>query len=331
MDFELPEEARLLCDSVAELGRQHIEPHAASWDASWTLPAELITLLREQGLLALRVAEERGGAGLDAVAAAAVIEELARADASVALTVAVHNVLELPPDEHEGLVGWGRASALNVKRDGDTIVLDGNCAHAVLPNVASTIVVVGEGVAFAVPRAIAGVSSDRDETLGMRAADLGPLRLHGVRVPESAELSAIEDTALLVSLGAIAVGIGTAAMLRARDYALVRQQFGEPIANFQAIQWKFADFATGLDAARLLVRTAAARNDAIAATRAAIKASEVAIRGCSDAVQIHGGYGYTREYPVERWLRDARFCGLFAGQLLAGRERLGSSIAARYS
>ena len=328
MDFELPEEARLLCDSVAELGRQHIEPHAASWDESWKLPPEILTVLREQGLLALRVAEEDGGAGLDAVATAGVIEELARADASVALTVAVHNLVDLPG---EGLVGWGRATVLQVDRQGEEVVIDGQCGYAVLPNVASTIIVASDGVAFAVPRAIAGVSSDRDETLGMRAADLGPLRLHGVRLPASAELSSFDDTTLLVSLGAIAIGVGTSAMLRARDYALQRQQFGEPIANFQAIQWKLADFAVGLDAARLLVRTAAARHDLLAATRGAIKAAEVAIRGCSDAVQIHGGYGYTREYPVERWLRDARFCGLFANQLLAGRERLGNAIAARHS
>jgi alkylation response protein AidB-like acyl-CoA dehydrogenase len=179
------------------------------------------------------------------------------------------------------------------------------------------------------------VIADRDETLGMRAADLGPLRLHTVRLPATAELRPFDAdaavAAMLVGLGAIAVGLSSSALLRARDYALQRQQFGQPIATFQAIQWKLADFATGLDAARLMVRKAAATGDPIAAARAAIKAADVAIRGCSEALQIHGGFGYTREYPLERWLRDARFCGLFANQLTTGRTAIAHAIAARFT
>jgi alkylation response protein AidB-like acyl-CoA dehydrogenase len=333
MDFDLAEDDRLLCDAVAELGRQRVEPHATAWDEARALPDALPDLLREQGLLALRMPAERGGTGLDAVATAAVIEELARADASAAFVVAVHNLLAVPAiGDAERLAGWGRAARLAVRREGDAIVLDAACPHAVVPATAAAIVVASDAGTFAVPREAAAFT--RQDTLGMRAAPLGVLELHGVRLPAAAELRSAEPApamaSMLVGLGAIAVGLGTSALLRARDYALQRQQFGQPIARFQAIQWKLADFATGLDAARLLVRTAAARQDPIASARAAIKACDVAIRGCSDALQIHGGYGYTREYPVERWLRDARYCGLFADHLLAGRDAIAAAIANRF-
>jgi alkylation response protein AidB-like acyl-CoA dehydrogenase len=334
MEFELGEDDRLLVDSVAELGRQHIEPHAAAWDEARALPRELSALLREHGLLALRVPAERGGTGLDALASAAVIETLARADASVALTVAAHNLLGAAVSDAEHLVGWGSATQVQMRREGEDVVIDAMCQHALLPTTAGTIVVAGEGLAFAVPRESSGVIADRDETLGMRAADLGPLRLHTVRLPATAELRPFDAdaavAAMLVGLGAIAVGLSSSALLRARDYALQRQQFGQPIATFQAIQWKLADLATGLDAARLMVRKAAATGDPIAAARAAIKAADVAIRGCSEALQIHGGFGYTREYPLERWLRDARFCGLFANHLTTGRTAIAHAIAARF-
>ena len=121
-----------------------------------------------------------------------------------------------------------------------------------------------------------------------------------------------------ISIGALAVGLGLGALASARKYALERKQFGKPIAEFQAIQWKLANMATELEAARLLVAQAAWLADAgrpfgREASMAKLFASEAALRACDQAVQIHGGYGYTNEFPVERALRDAKLCTIGEG------------------
>jgi alkylation response protein AidB-like acyl-CoA dehydrogenase len=137
-----------------------------------------------------------------------------------------------------------------------------------------------------------------------------------------------------IAIAALSCGITAAALTAARDYALERRQFGQPIADFQAIQWKLADIAMGLDAARLLTRRAAWLADAgqpfaAFASRAKLHASELACRATSEALQIHGGYGYTREFVVERLLRDAHACRIAEGTSQIQRLLLGREIAAR--
>jgi alkylation response protein AidB-like acyl-CoA dehydrogenase len=116
----------------------------------------------------------------------------------------------------------------------------------------------------------------------------------------------------------MALGIGRGAYEEALKYAQQRQQFGQPIAQFQAIQWKLADMATELDAARLLVlRAAWLKDQGMSVTKEAamakLYASEAATRACNQALQIHGGYGYMKDYPVERYLRDAKICEIGEG------------------
>jgi alkylation response protein AidB-like acyl-CoA dehydrogenase len=184
---------------------------------------------------------------------------------------------------------------------------------------------------------------ERVRPLGMRAAALSHLRLSSVRLPDDRRLGEVGSAlstakALLdesrIAIAALSCGIVAAALAAARDYALERRQFGQPIAEFQAIQWKLADMATGLEAARLLTRRAAWLCDvgqpfSAAASRAKLHASELACRATSEALQIHGGYGYTREFVVERLLRDAYACRIAEGTSQIQRLLLQRDIAAR--
>jgi alkylation response protein AidB-like acyl-CoA dehydrogenase len=135
-----------------------------------------------------------------------------------------------------------------------------------------------------------------------------------------------------ITIGALAVGLGRGALEESRAYALERRTFGKPIAEHQAIAFMLADMATEVDAARLLVRRAATMCDAGTpfakeASMAKLFASEAAMRATSNAIQIHGGYGYTREFPVERYFRDAKLCEIGEGtseiqRLVISREIL---------
>ena len=121
-----------------------------------------------------------------------------------------------------------------------------------------------------------------------------------------------------IGVASQALGIGWAALEAARDYALERRQFGHPISDFQAIQWKLADMGTELEAARLLTLRAATLKDAKRrftreASMAKLFSTEAANRACGEAVQIHGGYGYVKDYPVERYYRDCKVTTVYEG------------------
>jgi alkylation response protein AidB-like acyl-CoA dehydrogenase len=121
-----------------------------------------------------------------------------------------------------------------------------------------------------------------------------------------------------ISIAAMALGLGRGALEMAVDYAKVRQAFGKPIAEFQAVQWMLADAKTALDAAELLTARAAwlcdgGRPFTPEASMAKLFASEAATKACNDALQVHGGYGYTREFDVERHLRDVKLCEIGEG------------------
>jgi butyryl-CoA dehydrogenase len=163
--------------------------------------------------------------------------------------------------------------------------------------------------------------------MGVRSSDTRDLVLSGVRVADSQRLGELGDGFTVamkaldsgrIGIAAQAVGIATAAMEEAREFALERQAFGQAIAKFQAIQWKFADMATKLQAARLLVHRAAdLRNDGrphtLAGSMAKLYASRICREVCNEALQVHGGYGYTDEFAVERHYRDAKITELYEG------------------
>ncbi|HET6369757.1 MAG TPA: acyl-CoA dehydrogenase family protein [Nitrospiria bacterium] len=186
-----------------------------------------------------------------------------------------------------------------------------------------------EGIsAFIVERGTPGLIVGKVENkLGVRASDTVALHFENLRVPEENLLGApdgaFRDVVKVldggrIGIGAMAVGLARGALEESLDYARRRRQFGRVIADFQAIQWKLADMATEIDAARLLVHWAAQLKDTgqpfrQAASEAKLFASEVAMRATTQTIQIFGGSGYLKDHPVERYFRDAKLCEIGEG------------------
>jgi butyryl-CoA dehydrogenase len=179
-----------------------------------------------------------------------------------------------------------------------------------------------------------------EDKLGLRASDTAEFVFEGCRVSAANRLGAegegfkIAMAALdggRIGIAAQAVGIARAALEAAVAYARERRSFGVPIGQHQQIQWMLADMATAVDAARLLTWRAAAQKDrgqpyGLAASMAKLYASETAMRVATDAVQVHGGYGYMKEYPVERFFRDAKITQIYEGTSQIQRLVIGRSL-----
>jgi hypothetical protein len=197
--------------------------------------------------------------------------------------------------------------------------------------------------AFIVEHGTAGMSAGRKENkLGMRASDTSEVIFENCRVP-AANLLGEEGQGFVntlqvldsgrIGIAALAVGLAQGAHEAARDYAKERRQFGQPIAGFQAIQWKLADNATRIEAARLLTyRAASLRDQGSRMTREAsmakLFASETAVKAADDGVQIHGGYGFVKDYPAEKYFRDVKLLTIGEGtseiqRLVIARQLLG--------
>ncbi len=180
---------------------------------------------------------------------------------------------------------------------------------------------------FLVPKDTDGVTvGKKEEKLGLRASDTTSLLFEGARIPEQNRLTEVGSglkaafsilTGGRIAIASQAVGVAQAALEASIDYAHEREQFGRPIAEHQAIAHKLADMGTDVQAARLLARDAAEKNegtvDPMAASMAKYFASETAVDVASDAVQIHGGYGYTKDFDVERYYRDAKVTTIYEG------------------
>jgi alkylation response protein AidB-like acyl-CoA dehydrogenase len=364
MDFELPEELVGIQRTVRELCQREVVPHARAWDEAGTFPHAVVRQLGELGLMGIAVPEAYGGAGLGALATAVVVEELARHDGSLALTVASHNGLGqghllrygseaqkqrwLPPlARGERLAAWaltepGSGSdaaglAATAVRRGTGWVLEGTKTFITQGTVGDTFVVLAltdpprrqHGItAFVLEKGMKGFTQKPiHDKLGMRSSDTGELHLDAVEVPDEHRLGQVDEGFLdtlrildrgRITIAALAVGLHRGALEQARAYALERRTFGKAIAEHQAIAFMLADMATELAAARLLVLRAAARCDAgqpfgREAAMAKLFASEAAMRATSKSIQIHGGYGYTRDFPVERAFRDAKLCEIGEG------------------
>jgi alkylation response protein AidB-like acyl-CoA dehydrogenase len=243
--------------------------------------------------------------------------------------------------------------ATRAERDGGDWLISGSKIFITLGSWAGVALVFarsgGEGArgitCFLVPTGSEGFSARKiDGKLGLRAQDTAELFFDGVRVPDSARLgdegagfkvamSALDNGR--ISLAAGAVGVAQACVDASVAYASERKQFGKPLAQFQLIQELIADMAVETEAARLMAWRAAALADAgasytLAASQAKYYASEVAVRAANAALQAHGGYGYVDEFPVARYLRDARVLTLYEGtsqiqKLLIGRALTGES------
>jgi len=364
---------------IAGVARAEIAPHARAWDEASRFPREVVAKLGELGLLGILVPETYGGAGLTYAEYVVAVEELAAAEAGIALTVAAHNSLctnhiLLFGDEAqkhrwlprlasgEILGAWGLTepeagsdaggTRTTASRVGDEWSLKGSKTFTTNATVGGVAVVMARtapgtdhhGIsAFAVPLDAPGVAVGRKEDkLGMRTSDTASLTFDDCRLPADALIGRegegfVQAMEVLdggrISIAALAVGIARGALDAAVAYAKQRRQFSRPIADFQAIRIKLADMATSTDAARLLTERAAAAKDAgrtvtLLSSQAKLFASEAAVRVSEEAVQIHGGYGYIKEYPVEKYWRDSKLCTIGEGtseiqRLVIAREILG--------
>jgi alkylation response protein AidB-like acyl-CoA dehydrogenase len=365
VDFDLPEAHQILKATLREFCDREIRPHAKTWDEEERFPSELVPKLAELGLLGVRIPEEYGGAGLDTLAYAICVQECARVDGSIALTVASHNGLgtghilafgtEAQKQRYltkaasgEWLAAWALtepgsgSDAANMRttavRDGGDWVLNGTKLFITQGSVGGFCVVLARtnsnvapqrGVtAFIVDAGTNGFTASRKlAKYGCRASDTVELTLENVRVADAQRLGEVDrafyDTMRIldsgrISIAAMALGLGRGALEMAVKYAKEREAFGEPVANFQAIRFMLADAKTQLDAAELLTYRAAwladqGRPFAQEASIAKLFASEAATKVCNDSLQIHGGYGYTREFDIERHLRDVKLCEIGEG------------------
>jgi alkylation response protein AidB-like acyl-CoA dehydrogenase len=378
MDFELSESHQLLQQTLRDFAAAEIAPGAAGRDAAGQFPHDLVSKLAQLGLLGVMIPERYGGAGLDPLSFAIVMEEIACADAAVALFVASHNSLcsghilafgneaqkqkYLPPlargeklgawalTEPEAGSGAQHLKSRAVRCDGGWRI-DGGKLFITQGSVAGTYVILtateaergGDGIsAFIVERERRGLETVRVENkLGVRASDTAQLRFENLVVPKESLLGDLNSgyRAALeilnggrIGIGAMAVGIARAAFEAALAYAVQRRQFGKPIADFEPIQWKLADMATEIDAARLLVYRAADLKEKglpfkRIASEAKLFASEAAMRATNQAIQIHGGAGFMKDLPVERYFRDAKLCEIGEGtseiqRMIIARELL---------
>ncbi|MBN8555873.1 MAG: acyl-CoA dehydrogenase family protein [Deltaproteobacteria bacterium] len=364
MNLEFTEDQKAVQRLARDFAEGEVRPRAPKWDASGEFPHDLIPKMAELGFMGLTIPEKYNGAGLDLVSAALVIEEVAKACGSVALTLASHNGLcsrhifdfgsedqrkKYLPDLASGkkLGAWALtepgsgsdASGMRTRAvaDKDGFTINGSKAFITQGSVGHTYVILAstspekkqKGItAFVMEKATPGLKSGKPEDkLGCRASDTAQLSLENVRVKKDQIVGEMDrgfiDTLKILDkgrivIGAMALGLGEAALAASVRYAKEREQFGKPISEFQAIQWKIANMATELEAARLLVYRAAFKQakgekTTLESAQAKLFASEAAIRACNDAIQIHGGYGYIKEYPVERYWRDAKLCEIGEG------------------
>jgi len=367
---ELTDEQREIRDLARRFADEEIAPHAGAWDREHRFPREVFEHLGELGLMGVCVPEEHGGSGADFLSYVLVLEELSRADAGVGVTVAVHTsagtlpllahgtpeqVGRLVPPLAQGhelaafaLTESGSGSDAGAMRtradDGLRItgtkqwITNGSHAHTFLvfardPERASAFVVRRGATGFKVTREEEKMGLNSSSTADLSFEDSPAERL-GVK---GAGLRIAFQTldAGRIGIAAQAVGIAQAALDVAAAYAQERQAFGRPIGGFGAIQQKLADMQTEIEAARALVWRAARLKESgkphsVEGAQAKLFASRVARHWTGEAIQVLGGYGYTKEFPVERYYRDAKVTEIYEGtseiqRLVIARALLGEA------
>ncbi|MCX7892167.1 MAG: acyl-CoA dehydrogenase family protein [Burkholderiales bacterium] len=374
----LTHEQEMIREAVRGYARERLAPFAAEWDRKATFPREALAGLAAMGLFGVCVPERWGGAGLDHVAYALALEEVAAGDGATSTILSVQNLVcgivsgfgsdaqreaWLRPLASGRMLGCfcltephtgsdAAAIRTTARRDGSHWVLDGVKQFITSGRNADIAIVFAvsdksagkKGIsAFVVPTATPGYVVARvEEKLGQHASDTAQIVLEGCRVPAENLLGAEGEGYRIalanleggrIGIAAQSVGMARSAFEAARAYARERETFGQPIIAHQAVNFRLADMATAIEAARQLVLHAAALRDAHRpclkeASMAKLFASEMAERVCSDAIQIHGGYGYVTDFPVERIYRDVRVAQIYEGASDIQRLVIGRAVAA---
>jgi alkylation response protein AidB-like acyl-CoA dehydrogenase len=386
---ELTDEQRAVRALARDFAEREVAPRAATWDREHRFPHEVFAQLGELGLMGACVPVEHGGAGTDFLSYVLALEELARADAGVAVTVAVHtSAATLPllahgtPEQVERLVpplaqghelgafaltepeAGSDASALRTRADGEgritgakQFITTGAQAHTLLvfardaseppsgaaappASAAAPPRAAGPISAYVVRRPAPGLTVTKEEDkLGLNSSGTAALAFDatpGERLGEPGTGMRIALGTLdggRIGIAAQAVGIAQAALELATQYAKERHAFGQPIGAQGQIQYKLAEMQTEIEAARALTWRAARCKDAgrphtVEGAQAKLFASRVARHWTGEAIQILGGYGYTRDLPAERFYRDAKVTEIYEGtseiqRLVIARALLG--------
>jgi alkylation response protein AidB-like acyl-CoA dehydrogenase len=361
---ELTENQIMIRDTIRDFAEKNIRPVIMEYDESQKFPMEIMRQLGELGFMGILVPEEYGGAGLGYIEYAIIIEELAKVDPSVALSVAAHNGLctnhinlfgneeqkrKYLPDLASGkkIGAWGLTEAVSgsdaaglksyaVKQD-KFWILNGSKQFTTHGTVGETYVVMAitnkdagkKGIsAFILEKNFEGlIIGKKENKLGMRASDTTQLAFENCKVPEENLLGKegmgfINSMQVLeggrISIAALSVGLAQGCLDACLKYTNERKQFGKFLSEFQATQFKLAEMHTNIEAARMLTyRAAWMKDNGIPNTKEAAEAklfaSEIAEKAASEAVQIFGGYGYIKEYPVEKFYRDVKLLTIGEG------------------
>ena len=360
----LNDDQRMIRETLRDFARERLAPNAAEWARHATFPAEALQELAALGVWGMVVPEEWGGPGLDYIALAIAIEEIAAGDGATSTILSVQNSLVCGILARYGNAAqkerWLRgaatgellgcfcltephvgsdAAAIRTRavRDGDHWVLNGvkqfitSGKHARIAIVfAVTDPAAGrKGIScFCVPTDTKGYVVARiEEKLGQSASDTAQILFEDCRITadcllgtegEGYKIALSNLEAGRIGIAAQSVGMARSALEAAVAYAKERETFGKPIVEHQAVAFRLADMATQIEVARQMVWHAAALRSAgepclKEASMAKLFASEMAEKVCSDAIQIHGGYGYVSDFPAERIYRDVRVCQIYEG------------------
>jgi alkylation response protein AidB-like acyl-CoA dehydrogenase len=365
MDFRPTDEQALLRRTVREFADTEIRPHVREWDEAQHFPTELVPKMAGLGLMGIQFDERYGGAGMSAIDYCICIEEIARVDPGVALSLAAHNGLcaahinlfgsdaqkdtyLTPLARGEKVGAWGLTESTSgsdaagmrttAAKQGTCWVLNGAKTFITHGRVGQVMVVMAvtdrahgtKGIsAFIVEHGTPGMSAGKKEDkLGMRASDTSEVLFDNCRIPGDRLLGEegqgfVNTMQVLdagrIGIAALSVGLAQGAYEAALAYSKERKSFGKTISTFQAIQWKLADSATRIEAARLLTYRAAYLKDrggqrtTLESAMAKLYASEIAVRMADDCVQIHGGYGFVKDYPAEKYFRDVKLLTIGEG------------------
>ncbi|PYP79305.1 MAG: acyl-CoA dehydrogenase [Gemmatimonadetes bacterium] len=345
----LTEQQRAVVELARQFAEEEIAPHAARWDREALFDRGVADSLGALGFLGMMIPEEWDGLGLDTVTYLMALEEIAVADASTAVLMSVHNSLPtqmllnfgtteqkerfLRPMARGEKIGafalsepeaGSDASSLTCRaeRDGDDWVLTGTKSWVTTGSHADVIIVIARSTPMADAHKSRGISAfivtpdlpgfhvgKKEDKMGLRASGQeGQGFVYAMRSLDHGRLG----------IAAQALGIGRAALEHSLDYAAQRTQFGRPIRDFQAIQFKLADMGARIASTRALLHATAANKDrgettTLYGSMSKLLASETAMWATQQAVQIFGGYGYVKDYPVERFFRDAKITEIYEG------------------
>jgi alkylation response protein AidB-like acyl-CoA dehydrogenase len=360
----LTEEHQMIRDALRAFSQERLAPNAARWDKEHHFPKAELKELAALGAFGVAVPEHLGGAGLDYVSLALVLEEIAAGDGGTSTIISVNNcpvcsiammyandaqkekwLRPLAQGEMLGAFALTEphtgsdASALRTTavRDGDEYVLNGTKQFITSGKYGDVAIVMAvtdkaagkRGIsAFWVPTSTPGyIVAGLEQKMGQHSSDTAQILFENCRIPAE-NLIGEEGQGYKIALSGLeggrigiasqSVGMARAAFDAALAYARDRETFGKPIFEHQSVQFKLAEMATKIEAARQLIRHAASMKDAglpclKEAAMAKLFASEMAERVVSDAMQVFGGYGYVSDFPVERIYRDVRVCQIYEG------------------